>query len=186
MTLAELESLLDAYGGDRARWPADRRAAGEALIKDDVAARRLLDEARALDRVLAHAPLPETASLKGIEDRIVAAALAERLAGGHAVDRGLMPPEARKASTVIGLPHRARTGQATAPHPQLARRPSRWQPAAALAASLALGVVVGLADLAPTSALSLTSITYTSSDAEMVLASLAIDGLAGALDEDQP
>jgi hypothetical protein len=69
--------LLDAYGGDFKRWPAEERASAAAFAAQDADAARLLAEARALDaaldagretaapspdlaaRILAQAPRPE-------------------------------------------------------------------------------------------------------------------------------
>lgn len=56
MTLARVTALIDAYGGDPARWPDDERDAALALCDTNADAARLRDEARALDRVLAKAP----------------------------------------------------------------------------------------------------------------------------------
>ena len=35
MTLAELEQLLDVYGGDRVRWPAEARTGAAQLVARD-------------------------------------------------------------------------------------------------------------------------------------------------------
>ena len=61
-----LEDLLDAYGADPARWPAEdpRRAAAWALIESgDAAALQFLAAARALDEALdsVSAPAPSAA-----------------------------------------------------------------------------------------------------------------------------
>src|SRR5215470_13350834 len=74
MTLLEFERLLDVYGSDRTRWPVDARASAGQLAARDPAARRLLGEAEALDRVLERAPLPSLASEAALADRIIAAA----------------------------------------------------------------------------------------------------------------
>src|SRR5215470_16568610 len=74
MTLLEFERLLDVYGSDRTRWPVDARASAGQLAARDPAARRLLGEAEALDRVLERAPLPSLASEAALAARIVAAA----------------------------------------------------------------------------------------------------------------
>ena len=67
--LQALEELLDAYGADPARWPAEdpRRAAAWALIDaGDSAALRSLAAARALDRALdSTAPPAPSAALAG-------------------------------------------------------------------------------------------------------------------------
>ena len=58
MTLADLERLLDVYGGDRTRWPVEARAAAAQLVARERRRAGLLAEAEALDRVLERAPLP--------------------------------------------------------------------------------------------------------------------------------
>jgi hypothetical protein len=74
MTLADFERLLDVYGGDRTRWPAEARAAAAQLVARDAKARRILAEAESLDRVLERAPLPSLAVEAALAERIVAAA----------------------------------------------------------------------------------------------------------------
>lgn len=55
MTIEEFERLLLAQGADPARWPAQDRAAAEALLARDEAARTLLAEAERFDATLAAA-----------------------------------------------------------------------------------------------------------------------------------
>ena len=74
MTIADLEHLLDVYGSDRTRWPVDARTSAGQLATRDRAARRLLGEAEALDRVLERAPLPSLAKEAALADRIMSAA----------------------------------------------------------------------------------------------------------------
>lgn len=74
MTQAEFERLLEIYGADRSRWPADARAAAGQLVARDARARALLAEAVALDRVLERAPLPSLAREAALTERIVTAA----------------------------------------------------------------------------------------------------------------
>ena len=74
MTIPDLERLLDVYGSDRTRWPVDARSGAGQLATRDKAARRLLGEAEALDRVLERAPLPSLAREAALADRIIAAA----------------------------------------------------------------------------------------------------------------
>jgi anti-sigma factor RsiW len=72
MTIEELERLLLAHGADPAHWPADRRAAAEALLARDEAARALLAEAERFDATLAAAV--ETPAAGGaLANRILAA-----------------------------------------------------------------------------------------------------------------
>lgn len=61
MDRQRLDSLLDAYGADPARWPAAERSAAQALLASDPAAQARLAQARLLDRaldVLPPAPAP--------------------------------------------------------------------------------------------------------------------------------
>ena len=48
--------LLDAYGADPRRWPANERAAALALAQASTEARRLLEQATATDALLAMPP----------------------------------------------------------------------------------------------------------------------------------
>jgi hypothetical protein len=126
--LAALEEVLARYGADDARWPASERAALGSLVAADPAAARLLAEARALDRLLAGAAstvAPER--LAALSDRIMAAAGGSEPAAS--ADRRVVAFEPRRAA------HR---------HVPLERRPL-WQAASLLAASLALGVLLGVA-----------------------------------------
>ena len=139
MTIAEFERLLDVYGSDRTRWPAEARASAGQLVARDRAARRLLAEAEALDRALERAPLPTLAQEAAIAERIVAAA--------RRTPR-IVPPTRTEASrpdipadNVVQLP-------AARGRPRwLTTRTAFGGVASALAASLALGVFLGLSNL---------------------------------------
>src|SRR5438046_2498673 len=104
MTLADFERLLDVYGGDRTRWPAEARAAAAQLVARDGKARRLLAEAEALDRVLERAPLPALATEAALADRIVAAAQRSPRIVRIAAERGgwAPVPEAAAAQPARG------------------------------------------------------------------------------------
>jgi len=52
MNLARLEEILDAYGADPRRWPAEERAAAEALIAESAEAATLRENAAALDMLM--------------------------------------------------------------------------------------------------------------------------------------
>jgi len=57
--LSALESQLDRYGSDLARWPRAEAAAARRLLNDSAEARRMLREAEVLDRLLdASLPAP--------------------------------------------------------------------------------------------------------------------------------
>ena len=63
MDMARLAQLLDAYGADPRRWPAEERQPALALLSRSAAARALRDDAAALDTLLdtsvAPAPAPQ-------------------------------------------------------------------------------------------------------------------------------
>lgn len=76
MTPDRFAAHVEAHGGDIDRWPEASRAPARRRLAVDVHAVRLLAEARALDRLLALAPV--TASPPGMVDQIVARARRER------------------------------------------------------------------------------------------------------------
>lgn len=134
-TIEGLQRLLDVYGADRSRWPARERLRYVPLLAESADARRLLEEARALDALLDEAPAPNDADIDVLATRIMTAA-------------GASP--ATRPSTVTAFKPRARVG---------ARRSGDsgfgWPAAALLAASLVLGVFAGTTGMvdAPMSAL---------------------------------
>jgi hypothetical protein len=135
MTLADLERLLDVYGGDRTRWPADSRAGAAQLAARDAKAGRLLAEAEALDRVLGRAPLPALASEGALADRIVAAAQrSPRIVKIAAAEQVSRPDLAAGASTSQHGPSRG-------------LRRAEVRAAGLLAAALVAGVVIGASNL---------------------------------------
>ncbi len=74
--MAQLERLfavIDAHGADPARWPEAERNGLELLARSPQAAGALA-EARALDAVLAKAPMPAAAELDHLKARILASA----------------------------------------------------------------------------------------------------------------
>ena len=106
MTIADLEHLLDVYGSDRTRWPVEARTGAGQLATRDRAARRLLGEAEALDRVLERAPMPSLAREAALADRIISAAqrsprivrLEEASASAAAAENVIRWPGARSGS----------------------------------------------------------------------------------------
>jgi hypothetical protein len=118
--LGALEQVLERFGSDRTRWPAPVRRDFAGLLASSAEAKARLREAEALDRLLDLAPEPEI-DARALADRIVAAAAAERPA--------VVPPEARAAGAIGG---------------RAAARRTEWPAAALLAASLVLGMFVGL------------------------------------------
>jgi hypothetical protein len=138
MTIAEFERLLDVYGSDRARWPVEERACAGHLVARDRTARRLLAEAEALDRTLERAPLPSLAKEAALADRILVAARRSprMVAAGKADTAGAVHP----AGNVVSLS--ASRGRAS-----WRSRTAFGSAAGMLAASLALGVFLGLSSL---------------------------------------
>ena len=55
-----LTALIDAYGADPKRWPADERAAGLLLLANSAEARAYARDAEALDTLLDRVPLRPT------------------------------------------------------------------------------------------------------------------------------
>ena len=61
MKLGRLSAILEAYGADPERWPADEREAALALTRSSVPAARALAEARMLDSMLLEQSFPDIA-----------------------------------------------------------------------------------------------------------------------------
>jgi hypothetical protein len=71
ITLQDFQDILDRCGADPAAWPADRRAAAQALVAGSADARARLDAAVALKQALSG---PEVKAPAGLKDRILKAA----------------------------------------------------------------------------------------------------------------
>jgi hypothetical protein len=139
MTIAEFERLLDVYGSDRTRWPVEERACAGQLVARDRTARRLLAEAEALDRTLERAPLPSLAKEAALADRILMAARrSPRMVAAGKVEA--VGGAGRQAGNVVPLPASRGRGPARS-------RTAFGSAAGVLAASLALGVFLGLSNL---------------------------------------
>jgi hypothetical protein len=172
MTLAELSQLLDVYGADRTRWPAEMRAAAAVLTARDAGAGRLLAEAEALDRVLERAPVPPLASEAALAERIVAAAQRSprivKLPGGQsAAAPAAGPAQAAALPAVVGDGRR---------RPRLLSREAGA--VGVLAASLAFGVVIGSSGVVSQILPALADVAGSSSD------NLALVQIALSADED--
>lgn len=173
--LAELQTLLDTFGADRDRWPQAARTRLEGALETNGEAARLLAEAAALDRVLAHAPLPAPERRAALADRILAEA---RNASAAAAGAGR-----RQSGIVIPWPGRARPATPRSPAAEGGVAAAPWRAAALLAASLALGVFIGALDLAPGAVDPLMNVVVYNSDLDQT-AALSNEGLAAAFDED--
>ena len=138
MKIDQFEAMLEAYGADRRRWPADRLAGAERLLGENADARRVFEEARALDRVLAMAPAPSRTAETALADRIARAVGAGQ--GQPRVNAKDAP--ARPSAEVIDFAARRHKQAAS-----VAVGPTRLhKAAAALAASLMLGIMFGASD----------------------------------------
>ncbi len=128
MTLTRFESLIDAHGGAAERWPAGERDAALALLARSPAARVMRETAARLDALLDRAPAePPSAAL--VERILAAAPVAGPVAG---------PAPALEAQHGHGIGGRL-AGLAGRLWPDM----PVWQPAAALATALLLGLSVG-------------------------------------------
>lgn len=123
-----LEHVLDVYGADRTRWPARVRLELTQLEQVSPQARRMIADAAAFERLLAHAPVVPQARVAALAERISAqAARTPRMASTRPA--GALRVEA----------------------PRRARWPLQASGAAALAASLLIGILAGQSQtLAPT------------------------------------
>ena len=196
--LAELtafENVLDTFGGNPARWPAEKRERLISLAAADTDAARLLREARALDTVLTKAAGPPVGDTRALADRIAAAvantapgqpARAERQPdGGHASPPGT-------SGVVIAWPRGSEKSHAasqaaalTGSTPRRERLTGSWRTAALLAASLVVGIFFGVADLVPSDVGEIVANATTGTDnTSQVLAFLNGEGLLEIIEEE--
>ena len=120
--LTRLKEILDLHGADKNRWPPAEREALRALCGRDQRARDLLAEARAFDTLLDLAP---SGSASGaLTDRITSAAIVsgDREARIIPISAGRRQPVRVQTMTVARL----------------------WPAAGLLAASLAVGLYLGI------------------------------------------
>lgn len=103
ITKARVLALVDAYGGDPARWPAQEREAAVALLSGDRELARAADAARRLDLMLDSLPVPQPSpalrvALKEIPER--GNPLLEMIAGWFGLWR---PAAGLAAAAVLGI-----------------------------------------------------------------------------------
>ncbi len=128
MSIANFEDLLDTFGSDRTRWPIEDRAAAARLLAGSAEARALLREAEALDGLLAKAPQVAPARQGLLADRILAAA----------------QKTPRLAVSQSSAGELSRRGAAAPRHMGRLRVGSFGIGALVTAASLMLGILIGL------------------------------------------
>ncbi len=118
--------LLEAWGGDPARWPAPARRRFAPLMSDVPDSAALLAEAKALDQALDHAAHPIVPCNQALIDRIVAETTKPSTIDANA------------SGTIVALPERASRQRSTIAPGRVA-----WQTAALMAASLLFGIFLG-------------------------------------------
>ncbi len=197
--LAELtafENVLDTFGGNPARWPANKRERLMSLAASDAEAQRLLREAKALDSVLAHAAGPPVGDTKALADRIAAAIAntspgqsvhAERQSGGSQLSTESTSGVVIAWPRTGGEKQRAADAHAAALAGSVPRRhrvTSGWRAAALLAASLVAGIFVGVADLIPDEVTQIVASATTGTESPQSIAFLSGEGLLEIIEEE--
>jgi hypothetical protein len=129
----DFQHVLDVYGADAERWPAEARARLGPLPARNEAARVRLAEARALERLFAFAPLPSPERVEALRERIVMAARAQRQQRASYGRMALADAPRRMLAWARRDPFLAAVVE-----PQ-----ARWKVAAVLAASLVAGILLG-------------------------------------------
>lgn len=97
--LKRFEQIIDAYGGDPGRWPADERAAAEALMATNAEAQAMAGEASLVDSWLDQAP--DVAPSELLVRRVLKAAPVQTRVFGWASGAGWAAAAA--AGLVLGL-----------------------------------------------------------------------------------
>lgn len=196
MTLEAFQHLADAYGANLERWPDAKRSAATRLLAASATARASLVEARALDRLLDTPPMI-TGNAADLAERIIASASGSP-SGARAGSVSDRPP-----ARVIRLPLRSSPAIRPGPsEPRLSEpspsengtaRPAShktnryWPAAAALAASLALGITLGTHDLTQLPVRGIVAIASADLDSDLdhFVAGLHADGIASGTDEER-
>lgn len=126
MNLERFTELLDAYGADLDRWPANEQAAATLLLTDRADAREAQRRAAAVDMLLLRADLPEIEPSAALRQRVLAQV-------------AQLPP----AITVPAADWRAQIAEALALLFPTGRRMPQF---AAFALALMIGVSAGFAN----------------------------------------
>lgn len=145
--LKRFQSLLDRYGAAPRRWPVDERAEALALLDRSAEARARLDAAQALDALLDQAP--DATPSPTLRAAILAAAPAAASLTVPATEPRIVPAAEPPAISATAADWRRRLAAwLDLPGEWLAG----WRPAGALAATMMLGLALGLAAPLPGSA----------------------------------
>ena len=126
-----LQHILDIHGADRDRWPATDRLRLARIVAESREARRLMDEAAALDRLLDMAP-----AVSGARQ----AALAESIVARAASQPRLVRPQQPQASNLAPPPRAVRPLSRPRAFGSFGRVATA---ASLLAAALMLGIFAG-------------------------------------------
>lgn len=167
--LEAFRAVLDAFGADRRRWPAGSVARWDALLRRSAAARRLLAEAAAFDRLLDEADGGEARrpADRALADRILTAAVAKSPA----------KPAALPDNVTVLRPRTA------APAKPPVHRRAEWRAAALLAASLLSGLYIGQQGLGDELLSSASETIGWSAPADVAGLSLPLTGTTGLEDD---
>lgn len=148
MTMETLSDLLDQYGGDTSRMPAQTAAAIEELVARSDEAREMLQQARALDKALSANRREVNWDISALESRILEAAFTGEARQNNASiinlsDHKPLAGQPVDDSKVQATPTTANSVTA----PLAAANDNRWSSRMAasglLAASLLFGVFFG-------------------------------------------
>lgn len=163
-SLQDLASALDTFGADRTRWPAPVRLALSSLISSNIEAQRMVREAEAFDKILDQAPSLSIEALTRLAGRIEADTVRHpRLVSGAGA------ATSRQPSTQRGFAFGGR---------------QHGMAAAALAASLVLGILVGQTPALNPAAELLIGQSNTTFDPSTAPLLANVDEAEGLLDED--
>lgn len=148
ISLNKLITVLDIYGSEPRRWPEIERPGLLRLIDKDADAAARFKEAQALDELLAEAPELDRNRRIALIDRIVlASASTVQLSAAEAAPSAGVVSELKDAAPAETQHHDDRAVALT-----VVPRRGLWQDwtwaAAAMAASLAVGVMIGQSSIA--------------------------------------
>ncbi len=149
-SLAAFGSALESYGGNKSRWPNDKRAAMENLLAQEPRAASQLAQMQALEQVLATAavftPPNAAAGMPGAASDKAAAtkaqsALVDQIVRAAIGSNAAAPPPLNSKTGVAqtGIP----ISSSYLPPPALAANNNSWRSATLLAASLVIGIFIG-------------------------------------------
>lgn len=173
--LERLVCVVDAYGAEELRWPPEDQRQLAALVAGDDRARQIMRDGQALDQILAQADLAAgeaPAGNAGLANRVMA--LVEE--DGVRTAAQPLQQSAEIVTLPVGRTPRAASVGVGAP----ALSPAGWLSAAALAASLLLGVFVGASGYLEAATSSVSEIAGLASSSQ----TLQIGDGFGPIDED--